>query len=496
MTDVLGEACRKFGVKSANYTLKYKGKPVDLSRTYRQTGLVSGAKLELVVASRSPSVVSVALQLPDVYSSSVPNGRLTDKFPSDTTLWLILRKFENTPEHNFNFTARGVSQVENGNVLEAKIFYEKPVVQLMAREFSSFEELQQTLAQLGFNSGTGLIKLKFSRTTTPLEEARGEISAHFKQLAEKEAAAKEKAEAEAAAKAESDAKEGETAEAQNVIDSVTGDVETPPTNKGVAGDVEMTDASQPPEPSAAASTSEAIKEDVLGPGQRPISIYSPPSSDTPKAALQPVQDDDFEPSIVHAKLHQDRLKNSSHNKRLLSNAEEERLEKEKAAKLAAAKEVSVKIRFPDQATIVSPFKADETGADLYTYVSNVIRAGDQPFKLVWNGKGVQTVPKDDKKKLIKDLKFDARMLINFVWEDGVNPAAKKAPILKPEFDEKAQEIPVPEVRPLLPQSSGSKIGDTMEKAGQDVAAKNRGHSEELSVYRSHCCHGPSKDKPE
>jgi tether containing UBX domain for GLUT4 len=453
---------------------------VDLSRTYRQTGLVSGAKLELVVASRSPSVVSVALQLPDVYSSAVPNGRLIEKFPSDTTLWLILRKFESVPEHNFNFTARGVSEVENGNVSESKIVYEMPVVQIMGRDISAFQDLQQTLAQVGFNSGTGLIKLKFSRTKTSLEEAQSKIDGHFKKLAEKEAAAMEKAAAEAK---EAEARKAEDSTASQDVDTITDDTATSPQNDAsVDNDAEMTEASQesqpatlpPSEPIAQNPNSDTSKEEPVGPGQRPIIVFSPPSSDTPKAALQPTYEDDFEPSIVHAKLHQDRLKNSTLNRRLPSNAEEERLEKEKAAKLAAAKEVTVKIRFPDQATIVSPFKAEETGADLYYYVSNVIRSGDQPFKLVWNGKGVQTVPKDDKKKLIKDLKFEARMLINFVWEDGVSPMAKKAPILKPEFDQKAKEIPVTEARPPPPQASGSNFGNTVEKAGQDVAAKVKG----------------------
>jgi tether containing UBX domain for GLUT4 len=473
---------------------------VDLSRTYRQTGLVSGAKLELVVASRSPSVVSVALQLPDVYSSAVPNGRLMDKFPSDTTLWLILRKFESVPEHNFNFTARGASEVENGNVLEAKIYYEMPIVQIMGRDLSSFQDLQQTLAQVGFNSGTGLIKLKFTRTKTLLEEAQSKIDGHFKKLAEKEAAEKEAAEKEAAAKekaaAEAEAKaateaEGKSADTQKAenqtsfqeAEAVTDDVaNAAPNDATVTDDVEMTEASQESQPATLPPSesieqnpnSDASKEGPVGPGQRPISVFAPPTSDTPKAALQPTYEDDFEPSIVHAKLHQDRLKNSTQNKKLLSNAEEERAEKEKAAKLAAAKEVTVKIRFPDQATIVSPFKAEETGADLYQYVSNVIRSGDQPFKLVWNGKGVQTVPKDGKKKLIKDLKFEARMLVNFVWEDGVSPEAKKVPILKPEFDERAKEIPIPEARSPPPESSGSNIASTMEKAGQDVAAKVKG----------------------
>ena len=73
---------------------RHNNKPVDLTRTIRLSGLTSGAKLELVQLSKSAGVVSIALQLPDSESKGQPNARLTDKFPSSTTLWLVLRKFE------------------------------------------------------------------------------------------------------------------------------------------------------------------------------------------------------------------------------------------------------------------------------------------------------------------------------------------------------------------------------------------------------------------
>ena len=74
-----------------------------------------------------------------------------DQFPSDTTLWLILRKFESSGGTNLNFTARGVAEVEKGTSGAGRIFYEKPVLNVAGRELSDLEDLQKTLANLGHN---------------------------------------------------------------------------------------------------------------------------------------------------------------------------------------------------------------------------------------------------------------------------------------------------------------------------------------------------------
>ncbi|KAG9236490.1 putative tether UBX domain-containing protein for GLUT4 [Amylocarpus encephaloides] len=483
MTEVLKDACKKFGTNSSNYGIKHKGRPLDLSRNFRQTGLPSGAKLELVVASKSPSVVSIALQLPDVYSSTVPGGRLIGKVPSDTTVWQILRKFESTEGQNYNFTARGFAKVADGNVLESQICYEMPTVNIMGRNISAFPDLQQTLAQLGFNEGSCLLRLNFVRSNTPLETVRAEIDGFFK--SQKEEAVEATASAETVA-TEADTQTTESSgsapaeksgDAANAVANLLKDP-TP------AGDVEMPNRpqeTQQPAATIAATTSasqtvtQSPKDDVLGPDQRHITIYSPPTSDMPKAALQASREEDFEPTIVHAKLHQDRLKNNSHNKRLLSDAETSRLEKEKEARLAQSSGVRVKIRFPDQSSIVTHFKAYETGAQLYQHVGGLINASNRSFKLVWNGgNGVQTVPNDESKKLIKDLKFDGAILVNFVWEDGVNDAAKKEPTLKPEYAQKAREVVVQEVRDVPDVGPSNSAASDLSEAGQKVSAKVKG----------------------
>lgn len=179
MRDVLEEACKARKWSPESYALKTAtNKTVDLSQPFRLSGLSGGAKLTLIQASRSPSVVSVALQLPE----SEGGGRLSDKFPSTTTLWLVLRKYEDAvagqPPRKLNITQRGVAPSQSAG--SGRLEYEQPCLHLMGRNLESFVDLQKTLAQLGLNSGSVLIRLSFKSMGQPLEEAMQEIEQHFK----------------------------------------------------------------------------------------------------------------------------------------------------------------------------------------------------------------------------------------------------------------------------------------------------------------------------
>jgi tether containing UBX domain for GLUT4 len=361
-----------------------------------------------------------------------------DKFPSDTTLWLVLRKFESSEGRNLNFTGRGVTEIANGAPGAGRVFYEMPILNVMGRELSTFGDLQKTLAQLGFNGGSVLIRLNFKKTEQPLEEAMAEIGQYFKEEA-------------AAAAASSDVAKSEAAPVEGVdtlsssegkdVDMLSQDTTSQ------SGSQNLTPQSEPPEAPSNQPVPETSspQQPVLGPNERPIQIYSAPSSDTPRAALVPHDEMDYEPSIAHAKQHQALLQNNAQNKRLLSDAEIERLENERAAKLATTKQVTLKIRFPDQSSVVSTFTADDTPAQLYDYVTSLIAAENQPFKLVYNeGKGPQAVPRDGTKKLIKDLGFRGQILVNFLWEDGASESARKDPVLKSQYAQKAKAVPIPE----------------------------------------------------
>ena len=286
---------------------RHNNKVVDLSRTFRLSGLSSGAKLQLVQLSRSASVVSVALQLPE----SEGNTRLTEKFPSTTTLWLVLRKFEagvtGDGGSKRNLTARGAPSTNNGFSGAGRLYYQTPIVQFMGRELSSLTDLQKTLAQLGFSNGSTLLRLSFRTSETPLEEAMVQIAEYFKDA------------------------EGAEDSKEQTSDKI--EPEAPP---------ELMDQNDTPEEIAAptsesinqnASTEEALaasENPTSGPSTkptrptstgRPIQIYSPPTSSTPSAALTAYNPADYVPSIEHAKAHQRHLHEKSRNARLLSEAE-------------------------------------------------------------------------------------------------------------------------------------------------------------------------------
>lgn len=428
-------------------TYRYQNKPLDLSRSIRQTGLSPGAKLELVVASRSPSVVSIALQLTQSDAGSAPGGRLMDKFPSDTTLWLVLRKFESAGGGaNLNFTGRAVAQTDGGESGPGRILYETPVLNIMGRELSSFTDLQKTLAQLGLTNGSSLIRLAFRKTDVPLDEAMTDIGNYFKSLEAPEVAA-------APQSAALEERKLETKLAEGAVDAaVTEHASTPPMDIDgpVSGAASDTNAI-PPSPAEPEISSAGSPQTIVGPQDRPISVFAAPSTSTPRAALLPDDDADYEPSIAHAKLHQTRLLASTQNRRLLSDDEAAAASAAAAAKRSAVTSVSIKIRFPDQLTVVSSFTDKDTSRELYDFVRGVMIpvAEGEPFSLVWMGaRGPVTVPKAGEKKLVADLGFRGAMLLSFVWDEGASAEVRKRSVMRDEFVSKAQEVQINAVEPV------------------------------------------------
>ncbi|RKF63819.1 putative ubx domain protein [Erysiphe neolycopersici] len=488
LTDVLDEACRKFNVQSKFYDLKYerpdyfllscyflsdlaitwinrflttesryKTKSLDLFQTFRQSGLASGARLELVLASRSPTPVSVALQLPAIYASIAPNCRIVEKYSNDTTIWMILRKFESIAGDELNITARGTTQdcilKEDGG---SQIFYEIPVLNVMGRELSNFEDFQKTLRQLGFSSGTCLIKLDFKKTNQLLEEAKLYIQDYFH--------------------VDCDIKQENSRSSPRDLAPIDNSYEESPN----ISSKEQTDLPEDPnhQVSGSESTLKPIQEKANNSipnseQSRSLEIFAPSSNPTPIAATIPYNDADFEPTIAHAKLHQSRLQNSTYNKRLLSDLEKERLDKEKDDEIAKIPEVSIKIRFPDQSTVVFPFGAEETGSDLYKFTVSLIDEEERNFKLIWHNKGPQIIPKNDK-KLVRHLGFQNRMLVNFAWDGEIDDSARKKSILKPIYAKQAREVNIPTtVAPVeseeIESTGGANVGNqgkTSQKVGK------------------------------
>lgn len=393
--------------------------------------------------SRSPSVVSVALQLPE--STGGGSSRLTNKFSSTTTLWLLLRKFESGSEARDptrNFTARAIPQVEGGKSGPGGLFYETPVINVMGRELVSFTDLQKTLAQLGFNSGSVLLRLSFRATETPLEEAMMEIDQYFKSV------------------------EGENNAGAHASD--LGNAKSLPESDKPILDQEAHDQPSPPEPQRpspakspsprpvnslpptqterlVSNTTSSSDQIVTGPSQRPITVFAPPSASTPAAALHAYNEKDYEPTIDHAKLHQSRLATFGRNRTLPSDSELTAQAEAQAKKKAAVRNVKIKIRFPDQSTVVAEFSNMETNQNLYEHVRGLMENENEPFSLTFSTEqGPKRIPTEGNVRLISELEMEGNILVSFLWEEGASSEARSGKTLKDMYREKATQIEVKE----------------------------------------------------
>lgn len=434
---------------------------------------MSGAKLQLVQASRSPSVVNVALQLPPSENSL----RLQDKFPSTTSLWLVLRKFEEAvaggdAATKLNLTQRAVPSTETG---QGRLNYEQPYINIMGRELGTFADLQKTLAQLGYNSGNILMRLTFKRDGAAMEEAMGLISAYFESVqpkldtvTEEEETTKPAHGAHAAPPAEMtsvpDAGADNSAaplegEAARDLDEdtimtpappVDDPTETPAQEEDVIASSSTTaipstesqfpslQQDQPlstaaPEPSPSSSSS-----------QPKFSVYSAPTGNTPLAAQQPHNESDFAPSVEHAHSHQAVLNRLSQNKRLQSDKEIESAATAKKQSLADTKSAVIRVRFPDQMMVDLNMTREDTVSGLFSTIKEMLDSPDQKFELRYtSAKGrPETLDPTSQASLIKDLAIVGRVLVTMVWDPSVDAKARQQPSLKNELRGQAKKLEV------------------------------------------------------
>jgi len=377
-----------------------------------------------------------------------------DKLPSDTTLWLMLRKFESTEGKNLNFTARGATSIENGASGAGRIFYEMPILNTLGRELNTFGDLQKTLAQLGVNSGSIMIRLNFKKTEQPLEEAMAEIGQYFK----------EEAPVATTEVAPSQEVEGITQAIAKLPSTPPPEQEEKGSDTVMAEPQTQTEALEGPLPITPSKRPAPSDDVVLGPDGRPVQVYAAPSSHVPQAALADHNEQDYEPTIMHAKFAQARLQKSAQNQRLESDSEIARQEQEKAAQLAKS-EVVIRVKFDDQTSIEKTCGSEYTAAGLYEYVKGCIIAEDQPFKLIFMR---APIPKDEKKRLIKDLDFRGKVLVHFVWEDGASEKARVDPTLKEQYRKYAKEVSVP----------GVAMDNVKEEQGSTSIDKGKGKAKE------------------
>lgn len=491
LREVLEEACRAKKLNPESYALKTQNnKPVDLSQPFRLSGLSPGAKLQLTQASRSTGVVSVALQLPE----SDGGGRFTDKFPSNTSLWLVLRKFEEgvagQPQRKLNLTQRAV-QADSGAL---RLYYEQPSINVMSRTIETFTDLQKTLGQLGINGGSILMRLNFKNNGQPLEEAMEEISGYFTSVegpsGESGVGATQEAHGAHAAGA-GNMSSPPDAVADNAGTSLEGSAGPEPNDE----DVEMT-SSAPVAPvveddviASSSETQPQPAESAPQPQQQAlyngVAVYRAPSNDTPAAALEPDDPSTFEPSIAHAKAHQAALERSGRNTRLLSDKELEEQEAQRQAALATVLNVTVRVRYPDQSMIETNINASETSADVYRKVRETLAHPTEPFELRFLGKkGNQSLPDSADKRLVRDFGFRGKVLVTFAWLQEASTQARQAPALKEEYRSHAQELNVDlSAFRAVPQAEGSSSAQKPEGVKKESSGKGKGGDLEAKMKK-------------
>jgi tether containing UBX domain for GLUT4 len=423
-------------------TYRHRQKTIDLSVPFRTSGLTPGAKLELVQKSKTPSAIQVALQVPPPDGREIPGGRLIQKFPSDLTIWKVLRQFESgeaSNGRNINITGRGIAQMSGDTGSgSGQLYYETPVLNIMGRELSSFADFQKTLSQLGYNSGSVLIRLDYRKTDKTLYDAMTEIGQFFKDT-EDEGQKPEAPAAKAELATEQGAEEPEEQAQKETEDSQMTNNQAEQTHNAAL-------IQQEAEPKAANADSMDIDSSQPGDPLAPVNVFLAPSGSTPAAALAPATDADFAPTIAHAQLHQARLQGDSRNKRLLSDRELEEKAAAEAARINAIKSILVKVRFPDNTSSDWEVSPTHSGQFLYDAVRHVMAHNNQPFHLVLPG--TKVVIKDDPSPsngLIKAYKLSGRTLINLVWDDTVPLAVRKEPFLKANIAQKGQQVKVPEL---------------------------------------------------
>ncbi|KAF1824141.1 uncharacterized protein K489DRAFT_316494 [Dissoconium aciculare CBS 342.82] len=425
MREVLEEACKTRKLDPEGYNLKTQSnKLVDLSQPFRLSGLAAGAKLQLVQGSRSPTVVTVALQLPE----SEGGGKLVDKFPSTTSLWLVLRKYEDavagTPPRRLNLTQRAVpTNVGSG---AGRLEYEQPCLNVMGRGLEGFSDLQKSLSQLGL-TGSVMIRLSFKSSGQPLEEAMRQMEQYFI-VAEASSSATEAA---TSANAPSSTTEAPQSQLNDTISNADLASNAAPIDQQVM-DV-------PKEESVTKASSSDTSNTLNG-----IAVFRPPSSNTPAAALQEEDSSTFEPGIEHAKAHQAALQRASRNTKLLSDAELAEQASAREAKIATIQSVKVRVRYPDQSIIETKVTAADTAADLYAKVTETLANPSESYELRFAGpKGPhQVLPHTSSQLLVRDFGFRGSILLTLVWAATASVQARQNPSLKEAYRSRATDLKV------------------------------------------------------
>jgi len=369
----------------------------------------------------------------------------------------------------------------------------------MGRELATFVDLQKSMSQLGFNSGSCLMRLNYRDSGQPMSEAMEQITQYFKSIEPPTAATdthgahgKDVGEVQSSLDVDSskglDSIAGEdvstndhTTEATNAEPDVSVPFASPTTRDSPMPDFDSSTSTSAPPP----TTPQPLPDPSSTTSNPSISIFSAPTLTTSHTlAASTTSESDYTPTIDHAHLHQARLAASTRNRKLLSDSELATAQQTRKAALAQVKEVLVRIRFPDQSMAQRSFGQDAVVKDVYAMCREVMESPDAAFELRvpggsersgGGGMGSLKEQEDEgRKRLIAGLGWQGRVLVTVVWGEGVSQEVRDAPSLKKEYRAKAEEIKVPMLQDEEPEA-GKKVPDDGVK--KDEKPKKAGDKE-------------------
>lgn len=454
MYDVLEDACTKLKLDAEFYQLKHANKIINLADRISMLRLPQGAKLELVVKSKTPTAVTVALRLPTSEAGlNIPSNRVTAKVRNDTPIWKLLRHLEeadDAKQKGLNLTARGVPRTSHTGTVTAagsavgsgsgQIYWEMPVLKFAGRELSSLSDFRKTLSQVGIDNGSHQILLDFRVSDLELQVAmemmRTQLDATGADATSTTSGTLLKTEAtEPVPVSTSNTKTSELAAAPSQPAS-------PP-----AKSLNSASANTATSPAATTFTSESVSD------LHPVQVWSPPKAGAgmPAATLLRWNNESesvFAPSIAQMKAHQRQLEEAGRNKRLKSDREIEEEKSEREAKAAAISRVGVRIRFPDGYTVMWSFANGATGSTLYTAVRNVLAPAvqDQAFRLVppMSRDSIQDSADSSRHDLVRNYGMRGGMVVNFLRGTDVPAPGAGQAYVKPEVAALAHDIVIPQ----------------------------------------------------
>ncbi|KAK1832875.1 GLUT4 regulating protein TUG-domain-containing protein [Podospora conica] len=457
LVDVLNEACKKLNLNGDRYLLKHKQKVVDLTVPYRASGLTSGAKLELIQKSSSPSVISIGLD--------VDGKRFTKKLASDMSLWQVLRQFE-TAEKDLNLTGRASPKSSDGG----QLYFDSPVINIMGKTFEGVSDLAKTLSQCGINAGSIRLVVTFQATDKTLSEALGEIDQYLVDVdpsqpkTTKEKPAKEAIPEAAPPQQQQEPIAPEPTAPETTQEPKPEDTPQPQVQQDTAG----------PQTSEPMDLDQPLTSPLVDGVLQPVEVFAAPTSSTPAAAQVHVDETVYEPTIAHAQLRQKQLLAKAQNKRLKSDAELAAAAAEDAARLDKITTLDVRVRFPDGTSSKWTLGPANSAADLYAAVRGIMARPELPFQLVMPA--TRTHLEDSAAKLLlRHYRFTGRELLNLLFEESVSVKDRQAAFLKEEAARRAHQLPVPDV----PQSGPDEAVESHAESSSKPTGSGKSESSKM-----------------